>query len=353
MERDRFVALDSWRGICALIVALFHVPIWGLVHSCTLVANGYLFVDFFFVLSGFVIATVYEDRLRDGTSVWRFLLRRFGRLWPLHAAVLALLIVVAIARGDLGNDDKHSIPAIWTNLTMLHGLGTENQLTWNGPSWSIGVEWTLYVLFALLTPLGARARPWIFLACAVIGGLVLALKAPYGAASTYDFGAYRGLAGFFTGALVTRIPRIRLGRWAEAATLAGVVAFVHFAVGLQLAPVVFAAAVYVFAWSDGPLSRMLNWRPVAKLGEWSYSIYMIHAAVLATIWAIAPLAGVAVDGNQMKVGLGVELVIYAAYTAVLVAGSAVSYALIEKPGRAWFNHLAAARKPAEPAIIRP
>ena len=200
----------------------------------------------------------------------------------------------------------------------------------------------------------ARARPWIFLACAVIGGLVLALKAPYGAASTYDFGAYRGLAGFFTGALVTRIPRLRLGGLAEAATLAAVIAFVHFAVGLELAPVVFAAAVYVFAWSDGPLSRMLNWRPVAKLGEWSYSIYMIHAAVLASIWAIAPLAGVVVDDNQWKVGLGVELAIYAAYTAVLVAGSAASYTLIEKPGRAWFNRLAAARKaPAEPAAVQP
>src|SRR5688572_19588360 len=135
MERDRFVALDSWRGVCALLVALFHVPIGGVMRDCALIANGYLFVDFFFVLSGFVIATVYEDRLQDSKATWRFLLRRFGRLWPLHASVLAFLVLVSAIRGDLGMDGKHDIAAIWTNIAMLHGLGTETELTWNGPSW--------------------------------------------------------------------------------------------------------------------------------------------------------------------------------------------------------------------------
>lgn len=340
MDRPRFVALDSWRGICALLVALFHVPIPGLVHRCTLVANGYLFVDFFFVLSGFVIASVYEGRLEDRPSIWRFLLRRFGRLWPLHASVLALLVAVAIARSDVGADGQHSFRSIWTNLAMLHGLGTERQLTWNGPSWSIGVEWMLYILFALLALLGGRVRTWVFLACAVGGGLVLSLKAPHGAASTYDFGAYRGLAGFFTGALVSRIPRWRVGLAAELATVIGVVAFVHFAVAIQLAPVVFAVAVYVFAWSNGPLSRMLKWRPLTTLGEWSYSIYMVHAPVLATIWALAPFAGLAIIDNQIRAGVDVELATYAVYVVILLAASAITYNVIEMPGRGWFNRLA-------------
>jgi len=340
MERDRFVALDSLRGVCALIVALFHFPIAGFLQSATIVSNGYLFVDFFFVLSGFVIATVYEGRLQDSGSIWRFLLRRFGRLWPLHAAVLALLVAIAVAQGDLGADEKHSVRAIWTNLAMLHGLGTEDRLTWNGPSWSIGVEWTLYVLFAFLAPL--RHRAWIFVACVVAGALVLALKAPFGAASTYDFGAYRGLAGFFTGALVARIPRRQMGGLVEASAVAGVIAFVHFAVGLSMAPLVFGVAVYVFAWSDGPFSRALNWGPLARLGEWSYSIYMIHSIVVAILWSLAkPLALRATLAGHLEASPLTEALLLAMYVAALIAGSALTYAFIEKPGRAWFNRRAA------------
>lgn len=50
--------------------------------------NAYLFVDFFFVLSGFVIASTYQERIAGGFSVWRFMLLRLGRLYPLHIAVL-------------------------------------------------------------------------------------------------------------------------------------------------------------------------------------------------------------------------------------------------------------------------
>ena len=231
---------------------------------------------------------------------------------------------------------------------MLHGLGTETQLTWNGPSWSIGVEWTLYVLFAFVAPL--RQRVWIYAACVAAGALVLALKAPFGAASTYDFGAYRGLAGFFTGALVAQAPRRTMGPWAQYAAVAAVIAFVQFAVGLLAAPLVFGVAVYVFAWSDGPLSRALNWRPVARLGEWSYSIYMIHTAVLGTIWAVAPRLGVEQAMGQLQVGVGTELLIYAVYTAALIGGSAVTYTLIETPGRTWFNRVAAAGRPSAKAV---
>src|ERR1700744_3912521 len=151
MERHRFVALDAFRGICALLVALFHFPIIGWTHAIPLVTHGWLFVDFFFVLSGFVIATAYEGRLQGDHALSRFLLRRFGRLWPLHVSILAIFVAIAGAEGVLGADERHSIPAIWTNLALLQGLGVEPNLTWNDPSWSISVEWTLYLIFAMLS----------------------------------------------------------------------------------------------------------------------------------------------------------------------------------------------------------
>src|SRR3546814_7076460 len=133
--RPRFDALDSWRGICALAVALFHFPVLG-VRAFPLVSHAYVFVDFFFVLSGFVIAYGSEQKLAAGGDRWRFILKRFGRLWPLHVAVLALFVAVAIVRGQVNADERHSVAAIFTNLAMIQGLGVHSDLTWNGPSWS-------------------------------------------------------------------------------------------------------------------------------------------------------------------------------------------------------------------------
>src|SRR5690348_13363894 len=93
---ERFRALDAWRGICALLVAAFHFPSPGAIHTSQVVQHAYRFVDFFFVLSGFVIAHAYRRSLENG-ELLPFMVRRIGRLWPLHAATLAALIVIAVA----------------------------------------------------------------------------------------------------------------------------------------------------------------------------------------------------------------------------------------------------------------
>ena len=73
---ERFQVLDSWRGICALLVALFHFPTASAISQSAFIGSSYLFVDFFFVLSGFVIALNYGDRLAgDWRATGDFLFR--------------------------------------------------------------------------------------------------------------------------------------------------------------------------------------------------------------------------------------------------------------------------------------
>lgn len=335
----RFVALDSWRGICALVVALFHFPILGLVKGSPVVAHGFLFVDFFFVLSGFVIAHAYESRANDDHAPWRFLIRRFGRLWPLHVAILALFVLASVIGGDFNADERHSLEAVITNLAMVHGLGVHRDLTWNGPSWSISVEFMLYLLFALLAPMQRKAAIYAFL---VLAGLaVLILEAPAGMGSTFDYGAFRGLAGFFTGALVAGLPRRAFGTLAEVLTVAMVVAFVGAGAGMFAAPFVFGLAVYVFSGSDGVLGRALLLKPFVRLGEWSYSIYMVHAMVVSAIWGFAGPLGLGRDGGHLlATSPGHEALICAGYLAVIVAASALAFRFVEEPCRDFFNRIA-------------
>jgi peptidoglycan/LPS O-acetylase OafA/YrhL len=338
----RFTALDSWRGICALIVAAFHFPILGLIKGQPLVEHAYLFVDFFFVLSGFVIGWTSEQRLQQPGEAWSFIVRRFGRVWPLHVVLLALFVAVAVARGNLGDDEQHSIPAIFTNIGLIHGLGIHEKLTWNDPSWSISVEFSLYLLFAAL-PLAPR-RTAIYLGL-IVGSLgILIFWAPSGMASTFDFGLYRGVAGFFTGVLIARLPVRDHGRSAEIVATGGVVLFVAFGALQYLAPLVFGLAVAIFAGSTGPVARALEARIPKLLGKWSYSIYMVHTVFVALIWAAAPRLGLERRGLHLTADLGLELAIFGGYILAVIGASYVSYTFLEDPARRYFNALARSKR---------
>ena len=154
----RFEALDSWRGIAACLVAFHHLApsVDSHLNQLGLVPNSYLFVDFFFVLSGFVIAANYEQRLAEGFSVWRFALLRFGRLYPLHLAVLLALILLRLVHSASGLGTPSAFqPPLWSadtiiaSLLLVQSLHLFDFTPWNGPSWSISTEFYTYLLFAL------------------------------------------------------------------------------------------------------------------------------------------------------------------------------------------------------------
>src|SRR5512141_2294033 len=95
---NHFQALDGWRGLCACLVALFHFHGYSPVYSWDVIRNSYLFVDFFFVLSGFVIAWNYSSRLGSAVEVKQFLVLRVGRLYPLHIFMLFLFLAWETAK---------------------------------------------------------------------------------------------------------------------------------------------------------------------------------------------------------------------------------------------------------------
>jgi peptidoglycan/LPS O-acetylase OafA/YrhL len=345
--QDRFEALDGWRGICALLVALWHFQVGGHIDPIAPFKNAFLFVDFFFVLSGFVIAYSSEDRLEAGGSRAEFLRKRVARVWPLHAAMLGVMIGQEFVRQRLEGwsfPDARRPSDIAPNLALVQGLGWETRLTWNWPSWSISVEMALYVVFALgFMAAPRRWRPWIAAGIVVAALTVIGVFSPRFMGDAARFGLARGAAGFFAGYLVQALWRARparLGTWAEAAAMALVVGFLWMsgetALSL-LAPVVFAVAVWVFAGESGAISKALKSAAGLRLGTWSYSIYLIHAPIIVSLhiawrvmgWPGGQVTKAAAALGSPWVGDAIDLV----FVGLILLIAPLTYRFIEMPCR--------------------
>jgi peptidoglycan/LPS O-acetylase OafA/YrhL len=326
----RLRALDGWRGLCALIVALFHFPIWGPIQELRLVSHGWLFVDFFFALSGFVIARRYEGRLRNAEASVRYLITRIGRIWPLHVALLVIFVFASAMQGDIGKSEANSVKAIFTNLAMIHAWGLQTKTTWNEASWSISVEFALYLLFLAAAWLPGRTA--LYAALVAIAFAVLAFVAPLGIGSTVDYAVFRGMAGFFLGCLLAPLPSRPFGTAVELATVGLVLAFVGWSPWTLPAPLIFALTVYVFAGSRGLLHRLLNTGASAKLGEWSYAIYMVHMLFVSGLWVLASHVGLTPSGRFLY-GWSPVLALFAAvgYIAGILALAGVVHELGDGP----------------------
>jgi peptidoglycan/LPS O-acetylase OafA/YrhL len=379
-----FRVLDSWRGIAALLVAVFHLNILSAIYSLEFIRNSYLFVDFFFVLSGFVITHSYAARLGTLEGVGTFALRRLGRLWPLHVVVLLALVIVegaravSAARGASFHNPPFtgstSLHSILTNLLFGQSFGIEQQLTWNPPSWSICAEFWTYLIFATVLLIGSTwlrrfrfATETLLVAVLIASVCILVLFARYGIDATYDLGLARCVYGFFIGHLTYRLWQaashleLRTGLvevWVLIATVVYVSAAGHTAYTF-VAPLVFGLVVFTFAFETGPVSALMLNRGNAWLGRISYSIYMWQAFIIfnfvdrpvsmlekitghsltTTESASSALGGEA--GKLIVLG-GHVLPIIATLLLLgfLIIVASISYCLIEKPGQELFARLA-------------
>jgi peptidoglycan/LPS O-acetylase OafA/YrhL len=363
---NRFEALDSWRGLCACLVVLFHFHGYSPLYSSPLVRNSYLFVDFFFVLSGFVIAWNYAARLDSWPAVKRFLILRAGRVYPLHLFMLLCFLAYETFRylGASGQSAAAAFSggtqplALLTNLFLVHSLNVHDGLTWNGPSWSISTELWVYVVFALVS-VWLGMRNWMLLIAAVAAPLLLLHLSKTGMDTTYDYGLIRCVFGFALGVVCFRVhsgwphPGARsrpvLMTVLEVLTVAAVVSFVA-AAGTSawsfLAPFVFSVAVLIFAIEAGAVSRLFRIPFLRWLGKLSYSIYLTHYIFVLVLpgvvkrllhrdlWTPMPLPSgqyvLAFGRNNLEGTL-----FYAALLAVTLAFSAFTYRWVETPGRDW------------------
>ncbi len=359
-------SLEGIRGVAALLVALYHLKIGS--DYFTFIRNGYLFVDLFFVISGFVLCAAYAASLQTMEACRAFILRRIGRLFPMlifstfifivgsNAIVLGKKLALASGNAAVLNNPGAldyllpSVGEIFSTLTFTHSLGIFDHLILNTPTWSISTEFYTYLLFAAVCLFFNGKSRIVILTLLAIAGLIISAWASVsihhciqekGCLSlTYDFGFARCVHSFFLGTLAYYSARlIRLNAVAVQLTavfwlylLFTLVDYV--AVAAFVFPTAFAVLVYSLCSDAGPVADALKARWFQMLGQRSYSIYLMHMPLLLIFENLTKRAS----------GMLSNTAILVTYIVVLYTISGWTYRYIENPLRERFNRFAASAR---------
>ena len=302
-------ALAGARALPPVLIVLYHYceghHYSGVALLDLVLTRGYLWVEFFFALSGFILAHVYARRSKDLWTVpgyFGFLKSRLIRLYPLHLfmllAMLALLVGVRLA-ADLGGyvsiydrpsyHPNMSVTGFFASLFLVHGWNTLSTLTWNGASWFVSVEFALCLLFPLFIRFqqGGAWRGLLLVAAGAAGLAALVFNSRHGLDLTFNRGLLRGIANFAIGVGLARLfaewQAAKIPLWVHSAlqlALVALAAFIFANTGWSHTPrdlfTAFSiqALIPALAFDKGVVAEFFKFGWLQRLGEWSYGIYL-------------------------------------------------------------------------------
>lgn len=359
---DDIKPLTSLRFVAAIWVLLYHFrDHLGLdLGRFGLVANGWMGVDLFFMLSGFILAHVYLKAAETGRFDYgRFLQNRLARLYPMHLTALAAMIVLFLGARAAGVSPGAADAFKWSDLPahllLLHAWGTTASVGWNFPSWSISAEWGAYLVFPLIATLVLRARPGVMVGAA----LVLCLGAYWALDHLHEWtpgvgrgfeqmtaqiGVLRILPTFLLGVSLYAFGRMRATPgWplalAGAASIVGVTSFNLWPALAWpgLAALILGLAQTARTHSEGLFAH----KSFVFLGAASYALYMLHLPIdIAYFHALERI------GLDETSAAPVRIAALVGVFLVCVIASAIAYSWIEEPARRFVRGLQWPRRAA-------
>jgi peptidoglycan/LPS O-acetylase OafA/YrhL len=343
-------SLNAIRGLAALMVATFHAPVlFGVSET---LPHAYLAVDLFFVLSGFVMLHAYEARITGGLQLGRFFQLRFARLYPLLAIATGLGFAVAMAK--LAMNHQHpsgaTLAALPLSLVLApaSAAASDNHAAYPfvTQSWSIVWEIALCPMLFVwarwirrgawaIAATGAVALAWIAF---THGGIDGGWTTP-----TFWIGAVRALVAFWAGVAVRQWTRggvarsVKLAGLGAGAAVLAYVCLVHPALWwAEFVCAVIAFPLIIAAACDCRAAWLENWLG-DRLGEASYSIYMLHNVTIEVLFS-----GLKRVTHTDAFG---SLVLGLAWLAAIAAVSWLSWRYVESPLRRHFSRTDLVRLP--------
>jgi peptidoglycan/LPS O-acetylase OafA/YrhL len=347
-ESDRLLHLDCLRLFASFAIIFGHAKArlelgsWWTEIGATTFGEMPLFVDLFFVISGYVIAFIYFDRMRTPRDYGAFLQKRAARLLPLHWLLLAVYVVIAYvatrAAIHINEPETFDPHCLVYNALLLHATGLCPYLSYNAPSWSISAEFMMYLL--------APAAFWLVRRSLLMSGAIVAalfvvlpwfeLPDQHWMFWTSHFGAVRALPSFLYGVMLYQA-RNRVKMLPGAAYAIPVLLAAFFAAcTLQLYPaipllILYSVATAAVAADNRRVAGSLV-RTAAAGAQLTYSSYMLHELVLVLLLTV-------VAGHVLHLhGAGLNVMIVLGI-ALIWPLSYLSLELFERPMRHIINGL--------------
>lgn len=350
-------ALTGLRGIAALWVLLYHAMILLKTTNPALVAPlklllgaGYLGVDIFFVLSGFVLAYNYADvkTHRSVSSYSKFLWMRLARIYPVHVAALVLMSISMLLHFSLRipYSTDHSAESLFESLALIHGWSVPIFGKWNAPSWSLSAEWAAYLAFPLVAVVAMRMRSQALLILSVVSLFAILSLLMYltPGNNAMQLGMYRIATEFTSGVFLFRLWSLspKRSNIADQVAMASLIVMLSLSGYLDyayrddtalvwLAPLS-GILVLFLASAKGAFSALLSSNKMQYLGKISYSLYMVHFSFLV-------LAKNYIAHEFTTLPVSTALIITAAFLVTSFACAHWFYVSIEEPSRRWMASL--------------
>jgi peptidoglycan/LPS O-acetylase OafA/YrhL len=339
------------RWVLAVLVVAGHIGGFATPEK------AYLAVDFFFILSGFVLTAAYRGRADRESFVRDFIVDRIARLYPLHLGTLLLLVGMNLmfwmstgTHLEAGWSYKDGLAYTFgLNLLMLQNVGLTTSSSWNAPSWSISVEFIVNIGLAFVVLWMARRRlVWPFLAAAIASSYAV-LYVQWGTLEVFyqntgvvaNAGLLRGIGGVSLGMVVFLVFEALKGRVSvplsfSVATTCCITLLAALSWGGGIAGLDFLTIPLMFA-TVLALALAEHSRPspdgrirdaLETLGASSYAVYLIHWPILTFITYQVDYAwGIPIDFSEpvMKLGL----------MAIIAVSAFPIFLYFELPAKRW------------------